>query len=151
MTTLAPTPPDATTRRDRGTVLAVLTLHDRAVPVLRYAALVASVDSRRMGVLVVRARLGFTADASLAVARNRLREHVHHLCDGYGGSELAVDELVVSRRTLREPHLLWEQLVRAARARDAAAVVVPQHLGATAPRSIPGTTVVTVLGRPHAR
>lgn len=147
MATLTHTENGTETGGERSIVLAVLPMDDTDLNVLRYAAMVAAVDARQLRVMVLRTRLGLTTDASLVAARRRIRNEVRRLVGEFGGDAVQVDELVVSRRTRRDSEALWAEVVHAARLRQAAAVVVPPELGDGAPRTVPGITVVTVLGR----
>lgn len=128
----------------RPVVLAVLTPPDHGALVLRYAALVAAVDDCELRVLVLRPRLGFTTDAALVAARRGVRRQVLAIV-GDLDADLTVEELVVSRRTWRDQGLLWSDLIRAGRDREARALVVPPGLGQGAPREVPGITVISVL------
>ncbi len=140
--------PDLTkTGGDRRVVVAVVTPPDHGVQVLRYAALVASIDACDLRVVVLRPRLGFRTEAALVAARRSTRRQVLALIGDFD-ADLIVEELVVNRRTWRDHRSLWSHLVLVGRSRRARALVVPFALGSRAPQQVPGLTVVSVFDRP---
>ncbi len=150
---------------DRGVVLAVLDGASQLEPgqaqaVLAYAQMVSVVDGRPLRVLLVRPRLGFSADAPVVAARRRRRRQVLAWLSSRSHAHVEVEELSVPRRVAQRPAELWDRVLLAARARGAGSVVISQQMSAAGqvptaahglqPATTSAPTVITVLARSSA-